>query len=148
MYGEEYLGEDAYDEETEVSSIESSSSLNTEMKERYKILEKNKRSNPYYNVIKVLINGEIKKIETYSTPILCNAYIRHAISGAKCPHRSGSRYEDLYFKVADTTSSIETRQLYYYSPEEFERHNYTILSQSIKDDWHIKSIRANLLYNK
>lgn len=81
-------------------------------------------------------------------------YIRHAISGVRCPHRVGSRHEDLYFKMRDAfTKNINNatygpRKLYYYSPEECERHHDITISQSIKEDWMIKNLLANRLYNK
>lgn len=148
MYYEDHL-EDAYDHVSDVTSEETTSSVDTEIKKQRKLMELYKRSNPdYYRTSKV-VDGEMKKIETYSTPHLSNAWIRHAVDGVKCPHRAGSKYEDLYFIVTDTTTcSEDPRRLYFYSPEEYERHFFTTLSQGIKEDWNIKNMRANMLYNK
>jgi hypothetical protein len=147
MYYDDHL-EDAYEEVSDVTSEETTSSVDTQIKEQRKLMERYKRSNPDYYRTNKLVDGEIKKIETYSTPHLCNAYIRHAVDGVKCPHRAGSKYEDLYFIVTDTTTcSQDPRRLYFFSPEEYERHFFTTVSQSIKEDWNIKNMRANMLYN-
>jgi len=147
MYAEEYLAE----EEIEVSeySSEYSSDMDSQTKYRNKILKQYKLSNPDYYSLKKNVNGENVKIECYSTPILSNAFIRHAISGVKCPHRSGTRYEDLYFRVMDTTSGSCTgpKRLYYYNPEEYERHQRVTLPQGLKEDWLIRNMRANKIYN-
>jgi hypothetical protein len=145
MYAEEYLAE----EEIEVSeySSEYSSDMDSLTKYRNKILKKYKLSNPDYYSSKKVVNGEVVKIECYSSPIFTNGYIRHAISGVKCPHRCGTRYEDLYFRVMDTTSGTGPKRLYYYNPEEYERHQHVTLSQGLKEDWLIRNMRANKLYN-
>jgi hypothetical protein len=147
MYAEEYLAE----EEIEISEYSSdiSSDMDSQAKYRSKMLKKYKLTNPDYYSYKKVVNGEEVKIECYSTPILSNAFIRHAISGVKCPHRSGTRYEDLYFRVMDTTSGdgMGPKRLYYYSPEEYERHQFVSLPQSLKEDWLIHNMRANKIYN-
>jgi hypothetical protein len=147
MYNEEYLGEDAYDV-SDVSSEETTSSVNTEIKYQRKLIEYNKRNDPGYDKNFKKIDGENVKIETYSTPICCNAFIRHAIDGLRTNHRACSKYDDLYFIVADTTTNKGSRRLYFYSPQEFERTMCMTVPQVIKDEWNIKNIRANMLYNK
>lgn len=147
MYNEdEYLGEDAY---SEVSSEETTSSVDTQIKERRKMLKYLKKMDKGYDVYKKLVNHEYVNIETYYTPLLRNSFIRHAVDGLKCHHRAGSKYEDLYFVVADTTSmNDETRKLYYYSPEEFERHHYATVSQEIKEKWLEKNMIAKSRFNQ
>jgi hypothetical protein len=147
MYNEdEYLGEDAY---SEVSSEETTSSVNTQIKERRKMLKYLKKMDKGYDVYRKLVDNEFINIESYSTPLLRNSFIRHAVDGLKCPHRAGSKYEDLYFVVADTTSNNEeTRKLYYYSPEEFERHHHLTLSQEIKEKWLEKNRIAKRCLNQ
>ena len=147
MYNEDYL-EDAYEHVSDVTSEETTSSVDTEIKLQRKLIEQRKRLDTGYNKRIIEVDGEIKKIETYSTDVLRNGYIRHATDGIRCPHRAGSRYEDLYFRVMDVSSdSKEPRKLFYYSPEEFERHEYMTVPQSIKEDWNIRNMRANKLYN-
>jgi hypothetical protein len=150
MYADDYMGEDAYSS-SDVTS-EYSSSVDSIIKEKHKILKMYKKSDPDYYTFKHIIDGKIKKVELYSTPSGRNAFIRHAISGSKCPHRTGCREEDLYFKVCDTLEKCNyaygPRQLYYYNPEEYERHNNIVVSTSIKEDWQVKNMLANRLYNR
>lgn len=145
MYAEEYLAE----EEIEVSEYSSdiSSDMDSITKYHSKILKQQKISNPDYYTYKKLVNGENVKIEYYSTPIFSNSYIRHAITGVKCPHRAGTRYEDLYFRVMDTTTDSGPKRLYYYTPEEYERHQHVTVPQSLKEEWLIRNLRANKIYN-
>ena len=145
MYAEEHLE----DGETEISdySTDDSMTINSVMKERRKIAEQYKKLNPDFYKYKTQINGETVKVELYSTPVCSNAFIRHAINGSKCPHRAASKYEDLYFIVNDTTTNSGPRKLYYYSPEEFERHQYMTVPQRVKEDWQIRNMRAHRLYN-
>lgn len=145
MYAEEYLGEDALSEVS--SEEETSSSVDTQIKERRKIVEQYKKLDPGYHKYKIMVDGELQKIESYATPVCANAWIRHAVDGTRCPHRSGSKYEDLYFTVMDTTTEKGGRRLYYYSPEDFERHQFVTVSQSIKEDWNIRNMRANKRFN-
>ena len=147
MYAEEYLGEDAYDV-SDVTSEETSSYVDTYIKQRRNVIEYNKRMDPSFHRYSCVIDGETKKIETYATPITCNYYIKHAVDGMKCHHKTGSKQEDLYFVVVDTTTTKGPRHLYYYSPEEFERHQFTTIPQNIKENWNIKNMRANLRFNK
>lgn len=148
MYAEEYLGEDAYENVSDVSSEETTTSVDTQIKEQRKSIENRKRLDTGYHKRMITIDGEVKKIETYATPLLCNGFIRHATDGIRCPHRVGSKYEDLYFRVMDvSTGGKEPRKLFYYSPEEFERHSNISVSQSIKEEWNIRNMRANQLYN-
>jgi len=83
-------------------------------------------------------------IEFYSSgPI--NTTITHAISGAKqIGFQVGSSYEDLFFKVSLTTGS-QPLTLFYYSPEEYEKHQYITLSDELKSVWREKYLKASLL---
>jgi len=94
------------------------------------------------------VNTKIGKkrviIEYYSSgPI--NTTITHAVSGAKqVGFQVGSIYEDLFFKVSLTTGSTPLT-LFYYSPEEYERHQYIILTEELKSVWREKYLKASLL---
>jgi hypothetical protein len=145
MYTEEYLGEDAL---SEVSSEETTSSVDTVIKERRKLIKYKKMMDKDFFQTSKFVNNEIMIIESYSTPLLCNSFIRHAVDGLRCPHRAGSKYEDLYFVVTDTTTNYkESRKLYYYSPEDFERHQYVTVPQEIKEKWMITNMIANKRFN-
>jgi len=150
MFSEEYMGDDAY--EMSDNTSEMSSSVDTIMREQRKVIKMYKVSDPDYYSYKIMIDGVNKKIESYSTPSCKNAFIRHAITGSKCPQRAASRYEDMYFRVVDTLGmndpSYGPRKLYFYSPEEAERHlNITIPTQT-KEDWLIQSMLSSRLYNR
>jgi len=154
MYTEEHLGDDVFDESDLSSYDDSESSIDTVMKEQRRIIKLYKKADPDYYTYKYIVEKRVKKVELYSTQLGKNGYIRHAISGSRCPERPGTRQEDLYFTVKDVFSSNKTydsygpRKLYYYSPEECERHLDITISQSIKEDWMIKNMLANRLYNK
>jgi hypothetical protein len=151
MYNsEDYLCDDL----SEVSG--NTSSLNTMMKEDHKAMKLLKMSDPDYYSYKKLVNGKQVKVELYSTPAGKNALIRHAISGSKCQHRAGTNQEDLYYTVIDTAAPKNTEQyknygvrvLFYYSPEEYERHMNVKLSPETKENWQLKYMVANRRYNK
>lgn len=145
MYAEEYLGEDAL---SEVSSDETTTSVDTVMKERRKLMKYKKMMDKDYFQITKLVNNELVNIESYSTPLLSNCFIRHAVDGLKCPYRCRSKYDDLYFVVTDTTTICnEPRKLYYYSPEDFERHQHLTVPQEIKEKWINKNMIANKRFN-
>ena len=83
-------------------------------------------------------------IEFYSSgPV--NSTITHAVSGSKqTGFLVGSVYEDLFFKVVIATNNIPLT-LFYYSPEEYERHQHVTLSVDIKEKWNVKYLNASLL---
>jgi hypothetical protein len=107
-----------------------------------------KLANKHFHRINKRINTKLgtKKvvIEYYSSgPI--NTTITHAISGVKqIGFQVGTIYEDLFFKVTLTTSS-QPLTLFYYSPEEYEKHHYTTLSDDLKSAWRQKNLKATLL---
>ena len=71
--------------------------------------------------------------------------ITNAVTGEKCTgHLVGSKNEDFYFKVKLSTG--ETGQLpinlFYKSPEEYERHLYDVVHQNTKTGWSEKNSKA------
>lgn len=145
MYQEEYLPQDnsydpdMQDEEMSVSILSDDDSqiilskFNTQQK---------KQADSGYLKQKFVVDGEIKRVETFASKLNCNAYIRHAITGHRTPDRVSSPEESYYFSVTDTTSkSNEPRRLYFNTPEEFERHyQHTItVSKEVKDMWSERS---------
>jgi hypothetical protein len=153
MYAEEYLPDDAmeYYDVSDVS-IDETSSMDTDMIERKKMTELNKRADKDYYSYKIAeFDGETTrriKIEVYSSP--ATGYIRNASTGIRMDHRVGSKYEDLYFRVADrgmntrTPVNQEARKLFYNNPEECERHQRITLSTDIKEKWHLKQMTAKV----
>ena len=80
-------------------------------------------------------------------------YIRNAVTGEMIDKsfRVGSNYEDLFFVVNDATGRNhckEPMRLFYDSPEQFENHQFQILSQNVKRQWNIKNMVAKATYKK
>ena len=71
--------------------------------------------------------------------------IRNAVTGQRYPYLVGSINEDLFFKVSEATGRNgrkHTLTLFYDSPEQYENHHFTILSQDIKNRWQEKNMDA------
>ncbi len=115
--------------EVSISSHGSSISMKTKHKNKSKKADKG-----YEKKIKIIKDKKIL-IDTYHTSTTSGAQIRHAATGYILTDvLVGSLGESLYFKVTDC-SSKEPRSLFYDSPEEYERHMFTILSTDIKHKW-------------
>jgi hypothetical protein len=63
-----------------------------------------------------------------------NTYIVNAVTGIQTRHLVGSGSESQYFKVRDTVRSAGST-FYYESPEAYERHLNTVLSNETKNRW-------------
>jgi hypothetical protein len=71
--------------------------------------------------------------------------IRNAVTGAKTPYLVGSLNEDLFFKVMDASGNNGRKDsliLFYDSPEQYENHQFVMVSQSIKEAWLTKNLEA------
>jgi hypothetical protein len=71
--------------------------------------------------------------------------IRNAVTGSKTNYLVGSRYEDLFFKVTEssgTNGRKDPLQLYYDSPEQYENHCFVKLDPEDKAYWHRKNLLA------
>jgi hypothetical protein len=157
MYAEEYLPDDAeeYFDVSEIS-IEDTSSIDTELRDRRKMTELHKRMDKDYYSFKRQILGEegmkMEKVEVYSSPLLSNGFIRNAVTGIRMEHRVGSKYEDLYFRVTDVHPGNHTpindlpRKLFYDNPEQCERHLQMVISKDIKENWLEKTLRTRAMY--
>ena len=113
--------------------------MGTEINERRRINREYKRMDKHYHCINYTKKGKTYKIESHSSPVLTNGHMRHATSGAYLEHRVGSKYDDLYFIVSDSTAPpcedyLEPRKLYYNNPEEFERHRLTRRNRTIEQN--------------
>ena len=104
----------------------------------------NKRFHRRSQRVNTKLGNKRVMIEYYSSgPI--NTTITHAISGVKqLGFQVGSSYEDLFFKVTLTTGS-QPLSLFYYSPEEYERHQYCTLTDELKTKWKQKYMKASIL---
>jgi hypothetical protein len=146
MYQEEYLPQDNaydYDAEDEEISISVSSEDDSKVIVSKFNTQKKKQADVGYFKQKVVVEGEIKKVESFASMLNCNAKIRHAISGHRTFDRVGSTNDSLYFSVTDTTGpGNEPRRLYYNTPEEYERHYHNTITvpTEIKEAWHIRKL--------
>lgn len=98
------------------------------------------------NVNKVLSDGKYYKykyIELYTSGDRGHR-IRNAITGINSDDKVGSKQEDLYFKVKNVSDLKHAKigSLFYESPEQFEQHQFQVLSDEIKEKWYIKNIAA------
>lgn len=136
MNYEEMYGSNEYDEEFYMEN-ENKLNLND-----LKLL--NKRFHKRSQRVNSKLGKKRVMIEYYSSgPI--NTTITHAISGVKqLGFLVGSSNEDLFFKVTLTTNSLPLT-LFYYTPEEYERHQYATLSEELKTKWKQKYLKASLL---
>jgi hypothetical protein len=76
------------------------------------------------------------------------SYIKNAVTGIYTNHRVGSEAENLYYTVANCTGMDKINgpvHLYYASPSEYEKHQFTLVDQEKKDEWFK---RVNLLKDK
>ena len=150
MYADEQLPEDAieYYDLSDVS-IEETSSMDTEERDRKKTHELYKRSDPdyyYYKTQKFDENGDVtvQKVQIYSSPL--QGKIRNATTGIRESVYVGSRDEAQFFRVKDaalytkTDIYTDTRKLFYRNPEECERHLNIKIPSSVKSEWHRKNL--------
>jgi len=71
--------------------------------------------------------------------------IRNAVTGQYTPYLVGSKNEDLFFVVNDSTGLFGRKDplfLFYDSPEQYENHQFIILKQTIKEKWYEKNFLA------
>jgi hypothetical protein len=109
--------------------------------------ETNKHHHKVVKKIKTKLGKKTINIEYYSSgPI--RSTITHAVSGVKQRGSIvGSMDEDLFFKIrmVNRNNGNEPVTLFYYSPEEYEKHQFTIISDSIKLKWREKYFKTSLL---
>jgi hypothetical protein len=100
-----------------------------------------------YNRVRRSFKGDKRNmfIEYYETSASPNVYIRDAISGAiRAPYRTGTANEDLFFSVRLATGETRANgsNLYYDSPEQYERHFRIEVPESVKQTWRIRAMEA------
>lgn len=87
-------------------------------------------------------NGKAKGYETiicYSNPYH-SSRVREAISGEYTKYFIGKKEEELFFKVAVATGMSKDGpvHLYYFSPEQYEKHHRCEVSGAVKVAWQKK----------
>ena len=98
------------------------------------------------------VTKKLTRIEFFPTSSTPNSHIKHAMTGMFQSdesgfYRTGSKDEDLMFSVILATGEMGQNAplLFYDSPEQYERHFFTKVSQQIKDKWFEKKNTA--IYN-
>jgi len=142
------IDEDEYDFEVGESSFCNNSTIastvNSNKKRMRKITEEYKKTDMGYQKIQVMENFKKVDIEYYLTKPSPGVHIRDAITGAQLMHhRVGSKNEDLYFKVSKG-SGREAYHLYFDSPEQYERHMRSIVSEKDKQRWMEKCVATRI----
>ena len=120
--------------------IENDNKLFKSMKDN----EGNKHHHRVVKRIKTKLGRRTVNIEYFSSgPI--GTTITHAVSGVKQRGNIvGSVHEDLFFKVSIVNGNGPLT-LFYYSPEEYEKHQYITLSDAIKSKWNEQYLKITLL---
>jgi hypothetical protein len=99
--------------------------------------------------IKRKIANKTKTMEYYETKNIPNARIVNAITGfayisedPKIKYIVGSKYEDYLFKVKLISGEDKNASaiLFYDSPEQYERHQFLMLAEPIKQKWQAKQM--------
>jgi hypothetical protein len=129
----------------EFSDSMSFTTVNSKRKKSKK--DDTKNQDKGYHNIKIPYGRKYFEIEVYSTSTTPGKPIRDAITGSRMTkHLVGSLDENLFFKVAMSTGQlgVDGGMLFYDSPEQFERHMRTTVSQEIKQKWTDKCITARL----
>jgi len=145
MYQEEY-----YQDKIDYQSLDhdSMSVTNSSLDSNEKAYRKEeyvlKMDDTGFYSYKKRVGYERVKVECYATDLFKN--IRHAVTGVVSRHRAGTKYQDLYFSVTDTSGLGRKlkypKHLYYDSPEEYERHHHIQISQESKERWYVKNLKA------
>jgi hypothetical protein len=131
--------EDVYIDDDETISSYAFSNKN-DRKKQLKALEDIKRLDKGYNKVYRNKNGKQYGIEYYATALTPGRKIRNAINGAYTNCLVGSYDEDLFFKLRLLTDKCDEdlTTLYYDSPEQYENHFNTVISDEIKEKWKAK----------
>ena len=145
MYNEQFIMDESDDDDY---------TLDSNKKKNRKLWEEYKKEMKGFHKINRFFNGKKYEIEIYSTSTTPGLMICDAITGSKYKeYRVGTFNEHLFFKVRLSTGEFGKKcvdSLYFDSPEQYERHMKTTLSQNIKEKWLKKSmeIRENNYFLK
>lgn len=99
-----------------------------------------------YFIYRKIDKNKRKKINIFNTSIQINSHIINATTGFPCVDDNmkyyvvGSKEEDLFFKVKFVSgeNNIPGITLFYDSPEQYERHMNTPLSEGTKNQYYEK----------
>jgi len=97
------------------------------------------------------VKNKRTKVTFFETSLTPNRFIKNAITGAiEAPFRVGTADEDLFFSVVLSTGECGQTPpcLFYDSPEQYERHFFTTVSDETKLRWRSRYANAVHLRNK
>jgi len=97
-----------------------------------RLLKELKKFDPGYHRLKPK-KKEREGVECYTSGNSYKSLVRNAITGERTDCLVGSLKEDDFFKV-----KVEGLTLFYYTPEEFERHTGYNLGHEVKQVWYEK----------
>jgi hypothetical protein len=137
MYNEQFVIDESDDETVTLDSIK---------RKNRKLWEESKQEIKGFHKITRFFNGKKYEIDVYSTSTTPGFMICDAITGSMYKdYRVGTSKEHLFFKVRLSTGELGKKcvdSLYFDSPEQYERHMKTTLSQIIKEKWLKKSMEV------
>lgn len=143
MYDEygDYVEDDSVYREVDTESIATKSTMLPEnIKLQKKMMEEVKKADKGYTKIYRQMDGKNKSIEIYATDLTPGNRIRGAIGGSYFSNfKVGSKDEDIFYKVALCTGECRENCVFFFdTPEQYERHMCTTISQSEKEEWYAK----------
>jgi hypothetical protein len=118
-------------------------SLNHRRRKSKKVLDELALLDKGFRVLNRTQNRKKNQIEVYSTNTNPGSTIRCPITGSYFVNsRVGKSDENLFFKVriADGSSQENPITLFFDSPEQYERHMKTTVSQKTKETWNEKTM--------
>ena len=114
------------------------SSVSTYKKQQRRMLKQLNSVDTDHRIVTLTINNKKKDIEIYSCNDYPGTFIKDAVTGSKVkPYRVGSLDEHLFFKVKMAINGMKSNSdiFFFDSPEQYERHLHTTVSQTIKEKW-------------
>ena len=142
------IDEDEFDYQVREPSLYSettiASTVDTRRKRFRQLGDDYKKMDKGYQKIKVLDGYKLVDVEFYTTTASPGVPIRDAITGAKnTENRVGSHTEDVFFKT-NWSVGQEMHLMFFDSPEQFERHMRTTVSEATKQKWMEKCVAARV----
>lgn len=120
----------------------SSSSISTAARRKRKLFEDNTNIDKGYCKIHIRIDGRKVPVEYYHSSFYPGSTIRNAVTGIyESGYKVGKWHEDLFFKVMNGNGS-NCNQLFYDSPQQYEKHFLVTVSDSVKEKWDNKALNA------
>ncbi len=142
----------SYYDETNNTDDNETMSFSSVTKQKKRTQQKDKESMGYYTIDVKTDQNKSKSVSFYATKSIPGTRIRNAINGIPESYKVGKKEEDLFFKVRMASGQFGKNpfgnDLYYMSPEQFERHFSIVLTETIKNKWYCKYNIAKNLENE